>query len=51
MSSISREFNSFHNNAGFILFSLALKNKHKPKEQNQSKTIDGEIIDHKKDEL
>ena len=34
-----------------IFFSLALKNKHKPKEQNQSKTIDGEIIDHKKDEL
>ena len=34
-----------------ILFSLALKNKHKPEEQNQSKTIDGEIIDHKKDEL
>ena len=34
-----------------IFFSLALKNKHKPKEENQSKTIDGEIIDHKKDEL
>ena len=34
-----------------ILFSLALKGKPKPDKENQEKTIDGEIVDHKKDEL
>tara|TARA_B100000900_G_C20484240_1_gene676787 strand:- start:684 stop:1103 length:420 start_codon:yes stop_codon:yes gene_type:complete len=34
-----------------ILFSLSLKNKKKSNEMNQNKTIDGEIIDEKKDEL
>ena len=34
-----------------IFFSLALKNRPKPQKEKQSKTIDGEIIDHKKDEL
>ena len=34
-----------------ILFSLSLKNKKKSNEMNKNKTIDGEIIDEKKDEL
>ena len=34
-----------------ILFSLALKGKNKPNKQNQEKTIDGEIVENKKDEL
>tara|TARA_Y100001958_G_C21205403_1_gene531566 strand:+ start:30 stop:449 length:420 start_codon:yes stop_codon:yes gene_type:complete len=34
-----------------IFFALAFRNKTKPKEKNQKETIDGEIIDQKKDEL
>ena len=34
-----------------ILLSLALKNKAKEDTKTQSKTIDGEIVDNKKDEL
>ena len=34
-----------------ILFSLVLKNKTKNDIKSQNKTIDGEIIDNKKDEL
>ena len=34
-----------------ILFNLAFKNRSKPQENNQSKTIDGEIVDQKKDDL
>ena len=34
-----------------ILFSLTIKNKQNTKTENQNKTIDGEIVDHKKDEL
>ena len=34
-----------------VLFSLAFKNKTKSKDKIKNKTIDGEIIDHKKDEL
>ena len=34
-----------------ILFNLTLKNRQKPNEMDQNKTIDGEIIDKKKDEL
>ena len=34
-----------------IFFSLALKNKNNKGSQGRSKTIDGEIVEHKKDEL
>ncbi len=34
-----------------IFFALTLKNKHKSESKKESKTIDGEIIDNKKDEL
>ena len=34
-----------------ILFSLTIKNKQDTKTQNQNKTIDGEIVDNKKDDL
>ena len=34
-----------------IIFALAIKNKAKSNENNQDKTIDGEIIDQKKDDL
>ena len=34
-----------------ILFSFALKNKSKKNMKNDNKTIDGEIVDHKKDDL
>jgi UPF0716 protein FxsA len=34
-----------------FLFSLILRNKIKKRENSKDKTIDGEIIDHKKDEL
>ena len=34
-----------------FLFTLILKNKTKKEENSKDKTIDGEIIDHKKDEL
>ena len=34
-----------------ILFSLMIKNKQNTKKENQSKTIDGEIVDNKKDDL
>ena len=34
-----------------ILFSFAFRNKTKQEKQNQNKTIDGEIIDNKEDEL
>tara|TARA_Y100000768_G_C23729808_1_gene564308 strand:- start:299 stop:718 length:420 start_codon:yes stop_codon:yes gene_type:complete len=34
-----------------ILFSLTLKNKQDTKADNQNKTIDGEIVDNKKDDL
>ena len=34
-----------------ILFSFAFKNKIKKEEENQKKTIEGEIVDQKKDEL
>ena len=34
-----------------IMFSLAIKNKTHAGKRNQNKTIDGEIVDHKKDEL
>ena len=34
-----------------IIFSFALKNKQKEETKNQSKTIDGEIVDNKKDDL
>tara|TARA_B100001287_G_C22433434_1_gene412515 strand:- start:255 stop:674 length:420 start_codon:yes stop_codon:yes gene_type:complete len=33
------------------LFSLTMKNKQDTKTQNQNKTIDGEIVDNKKDDL
>ena len=34
-----------------LLFGLTIKNKHKPENKSQDKTIDGEIIDQGKDEL
>ena len=34
-----------------IIFFLSLKNKTKSEDKSQNKIIDGEIIDHKKDEL
>ena len=34
-----------------IIFGLVLKNKSKTKVNHEDKTIDGEIVDHKKDEL
>ena len=34
-----------------IIFNLVLKDKSKSKVNNQDETIDGEIVDHKKDEL
>ncbi len=34
-----------------ILFSLMIKTKQNTKKENQSKTIDGEIVDNKKDDL
>ena len=34
-----------------ILFSLTIKKKQDTKTQNQNKTIDGEIVDNKKDDL
>ena len=34
-----------------ILFSLTIKNKQNTKVENQNKTIDGEIVDNKKDDL
>tara|TARA_A100001015_G_C14443696_1_gene501457 strand:- start:126 stop:545 length:420 start_codon:yes stop_codon:yes gene_type:complete len=34
-----------------IIFNLAIKKKSEPEENSQNKTIDGEIVDHKKDEL
>ena len=34
-----------------IIFSIAIKNKAKSSENNHEKTIDGEIIDQKKDDL
>ena len=34
-----------------ILFTFAFRNKTKQEDQSQNKTIDGEIIDNKKDEL
>ena len=34
-----------------IIFSLVLKNKSKTEVNREGKTIDGEIVDHKKDEL
>jgi len=34
-----------------ILFSLTLKNRQDTKAENQNKTIDGEIVDNKKDDL
>ena len=34
-----------------ILFSFAFKNKIKKEEENQKKTIEGEIVDQKKDDL
>ena len=34
-----------------ILFSLTIKNKQDTKTENQNKTIDGEIVDNKKDDL
>ena len=34
-----------------ILLKLTLKNEHKTKGEDQNKTIDGEIVDQKKDEL
>ena len=34
-----------------ILLKLTLKNEHKAKGEDQNKTIDGEIVDQKKDEL
>ena len=34
-----------------IIFSLILKNKSQTKINKQDETIDGEIVDHKKDEL
>ena len=34
-----------------ILFTSAFRNKIKKEKQNQNKTIDGEIIENKKDEL
>ena len=34
-----------------IIFGLVLKNKSKTKVNREDKTIDGEIVDHKKDEL
>ena len=37
--------------SGSILFSFTFKNKIKKEEENQNKTIEGEIVDKKKDEL
>ena len=34
-----------------ILFSFALKNRSKKNMKSDNKTIDGEIVDHKKDDL
>ena len=34
-----------------LVFSLAFKNSPKPKDNNQNQTIEGEVIDKKKDEL
>ena len=34
-----------------ILLKLTLKNEHKTKKEDQNRTIDGEIVDQKKDEL
>ena len=34
-----------------IILNFALKNKPQSKKNNQNRTIDGEIIDHEKDEL
>ena len=34
-----------------IFFAFAIRNKTNPKDKNQKETIDGEIVDHKKDEL
>ena len=34
-----------------VLFSLTIKNKQDTKAENQNKTIDGEIVDNKKDDL
>ena len=34
-----------------ILFSLTIKNKQNTKVESQNKTIDGEIVDNKKDDL
>ena len=34
-----------------ILFTISFKNKLKPEKENKNQTIDGEIVDHKKDEL
>ncbi len=34
-----------------VLFSLTIKNKQDTKADNQNKTIDGEIVDNKKDDL
>ena len=34
-----------------IIFNLTIKNKQKTEVKSQNKTIDGEIVDHKKDEL
>jgi len=34
-----------------VLFSLTIKNRQNTKAENQNKTIDGEIVDNKKDDL
>jgi hypothetical protein len=34
-----------------ILFALTVKKRSSSKKENASKTIDGEIIDHKKDDV
>ena len=34
-----------------IIFNFAIKNRSVSEENNQNKTIDGEVVDHKKDEL
>ena len=34
-----------------VLFSITIKNKQDTKAENQNKTIDGEIVDNKKDDL
>ncbi len=34
-----------------IIFNLTIRNKSEPEEKSQNKTIDGEIVDRKKDEL